>query len=297
MEEALLYQMIGEREARIEEMKETLKILQEEKVAAMEQKLEVQKDKTSQICQKFEKRIGEYKREQAKLKKQVSTKSRELIHQSSSLHLYVDIMRDTMPELVHSNYVIRMQSQLCGAMHAMYILDQQMEMLKKHCNMIIKPLRDVITNNADEKFNTDLALMNELVAVDDEKRTMEESYKEKLRNVEDQLFNIFQTQQTSKDTVGESDDSSEEENPEDDETEDAESMAEEDGEIERSSVENGENNDLKDHRQEILQLEEDNVKQMQQIESLHAKIKLLGNDSHESQGLETNNDNLMQPNV
>ena len=74
-------------------------------------------------------------------------------------------------------------------------------------------------------------------------------------------------------------------------------MAEEGGEIESSSVENGENHDLKDHRQEILQLEEDNVKQMQQIESLHAKIKLLGNDFHESQGLETNHDNLMQPNV
>eukprot|EP00521_Asterionellopsis_glacialis_P015827 CAMPEP_0195303352 /NCGR_PEP_ID=MMETSP0707-20130614/32609_1 /TAXON_ID=33640 /ORGANISM="Asterionellopsis glacialis, Strain CCMP134" /LENGTH=286 /DNA_ID=CAMNT_0040366861 /DNA_START=80 /DNA_END=940 /DNA_ORIENTATION=- len=275
MEEALLHQMIGEREARINEMKEKLRILQEEKIDAMELKLEVQKDKTSQLGQKFEKRVGEYKRDQAKLKRQISTKSRELTHQSASLHLYMDIMRDIMPELVHSTYVIRMQSQLCGAMHAMYILDQQMEMLKKHCNMIIKPLRDVIANNEDEKCNIDLSLMNELVAMDDEKRIMEESYKEKLRKVEDQLFNFLQIRYSSKDTKGDSDDSTEEENPEDDDTEDDESVVEEDGEIERSSIEHGENNDLKDHSQEILQLEEDNVKQIQEIKSLRAKIKLL----------------------
>ena len=79
-----------------------------------------------------------------------------------------------------ASYVMRMQAQLCKAMHSLGITDHQMELATKHTELIVKYQKETLIQCREERTSTELNLMNQLIEKDNERRTIEESYQVKL---------------------------------------------------------------------------------------------------------------------
>jgi hypothetical protein len=79
-----------------------------------------------------------------------------------------------------ASYVMRMQAQLCKAMHSLGITDHQMELATKHTELIVKYQKETLIQCQEERTSTELKLMNQLIEKDNERRNIEESYQAKL---------------------------------------------------------------------------------------------------------------------
>lgn len=82
-----------------------------------------------------------------------------------------------------SNYVVRMQSQLCKAMHGMGIMETQRQMTKGQMEQIQKKARDVLPEMIEEKSHVELKVVNDLILADNEKREVESK-----RNLQHEAF-------------------------------------------------------------------------------------------------------------
>lgn len=183
MEEELLKDMIQEREKKIAQL--AIKIEDHEKEISKVQE-ELEQFRAESTNSKLERR-----REIAALLKardlglvKLQKKEREVRNQNGSLHLYADILKEAAPESVDSSYVIRMQSQLCKAMHSMGILEHQLHIVNQNSSDVVRAQKDAITAVAEEKTKMELEMMNELVLIDDAKKQVEEEYKPKLEKVQ-----------------------------------------------------------------------------------------------------------------
>jgi len=105
-----------------------------------------------------------------------------------SLHVYNEIMNavDTSSSSSNSNagnvaagidsssnYVVRMQSQLCKAMHGMGIMETQLQLTRKKTELYKKKSKDVITGMVEEKSQAELKLVNELIVADNLRQEVE----------------------------------------------------------------------------------------------------------------------------
>jgi len=72
-----------------------------------------------------------------------------------------------------SNYVVRMQSQLCKAMHGMGVMETQRQLTKGQMEHIQKKAKDVITDMVEEQSQVELKMVNELIVADNSKRAVE----------------------------------------------------------------------------------------------------------------------------
>lgn len=72
-----------------------------------------------------------------------------------------------------SNYVVRMQSQLCKAMHGMGIMETQLQLTRKKTELYKKKSKDVITGMVEEKSQAELKLVNELIVADNLRQEVE----------------------------------------------------------------------------------------------------------------------------
>mmetsp|Transcript_19541 Transcript_19541/g.40275 ORF Transcript_19541/g.40275 Transcript_19541/m.40275 type:complete len:338 (+) Transcript_19541:377-1390(+) len=72
-----------------------------------------------------------------------------------------------------STYVIRMQSQLCKAMHGMGIMETQRQLTKRQMEHILKKAKDVITEMVEQQSEVELQMVNELIVTDTSKREVD----------------------------------------------------------------------------------------------------------------------------
>jgi hypothetical protein len=246
MEEELLKDMIHERD---------------KKIAQLEGKLEAHREKRNKLEVELEE-VGaessksklERRREIAALVKErdigllkVQKAEKDVRNQNGSLHLYADILKEAAPESVDSSYVVRMQSQLCKAMHSMGILEHQLHIVNKISSDVVKAQKDAITAVAEEKTRMELEMMNQLVMTDDAKKQVQEEYKPRLEK--EQLAVVEMRKR-----LGENDDNG--------------SESEDELEVEMREG-------LEELKEAIEEMEEETDEQLRAIESLQAQLEAL----------------------
>lgn len=84
-------------------------------------------------------------------------------------------------------YVMRMQAQLCKAMHSMGILNHQFELAKKHFESVSKLLKDNLATLTEEKSRVELELMNDLMKADTLKREVENDLMSRMDDIQTQM--------------------------------------------------------------------------------------------------------------
>mmetsp|Transcript_30596 Transcript_30596/g.61999 ORF Transcript_30596/g.61999 Transcript_30596/m.61999 type:complete len:606 (-) Transcript_30596:295-2112(-) len=85
------------------------------------------------------------------------------------------------PVCVDSGYVLHLQSQLSKSMQTMGVLDNQIGMVKRSCDEVVKSLKEEIADVMDDKCRVEMELLNQLAVLDNEKRNLEEECEERVR--------------------------------------------------------------------------------------------------------------------
>lgn len=85
------------------------------------------------------------------------------------------------PVCVDSGYVLHLQSQLSKSMQTMGVLDNQIGMVKRSCDEVVKSLKEEIADVMDDKCRVEMELLNQLAVLDNEKRHLEDECEERVR--------------------------------------------------------------------------------------------------------------------
>jgi hypothetical protein len=179
MEEELLRDMIEERDKKIVHLQDMLET-KEAKIAMIRKELE---DCRIKVAEDHVAHLEEV--ENLSKRRATASKGRELLEhsvmqQNGSLHNYAEILRVVTPGTVDSSYVVRMQSQLCKAMHSMGILEHQLEIVKEASGDIIKLAKDGMNSIIEERTEMEVSIMSQLMIIDKEARSIEDDFKSKL---------------------------------------------------------------------------------------------------------------------
>lgn len=268
-EEQLLQQMIHERDERISNLIVLTAKAEAKAGTTLKQLHQTKHDlATSRIDQinMVDARFKHY----THLKKRIATKEKEIIQQNGGLHSYANMLKEAAPESADSSYVIRMQSQLCKAMHSMGILEHQLDILNKYSAATIGSLKTSMNDVVDDKTNIEIKIMNELMVVDDGKRTIEDE----LKRQRQEIMDLKQRQERLENG---------EELEDDDDDEDSEEEIDEDllQEI------------LDERIEDIDALQEEADQKAKEIEELTAKLKALsagGDEDSEGEDAEVDGD-------
>lgn len=255
----LLKEMISERDKKIREIRGKLASYEKKKarldvaLTEIKQTMSVQREDNTRIIDDFTTRKNSATAKLDQIEKDV-------MQQNGSLHTYADVLSKVEADNVDSSYVVRMQSQLCKAMHSMGILEHQLNIIKEYGSETVKNLKDGMNSIVEDKSNMELELMNKLVAIDDEKRVMEDGFKSQLQEETDAIEKATR------------DEDEEDEEDEDDEDEDED----DDDEIDEDLLKEI----LEERREEIRELEAENQKQLDKIQEMRAKIERTQNGVH-----------------
>jgi len=146
---------------------------------------------------------------------------------------------------------LRMQAQLCKAMHSMGMMETQLAMINTTATERQKHLKDTVTMTVEEKSQVELKLMNDLVLMDNVRREVETKHTNMVRSFtkeKDALVEKLEKQQE------------EAEKDEDEKEEDDDEEKEELKEI------------LSQGREEIARIEAENKEDLANLEALKAKV-------------------------
>jgi hypothetical protein len=181
MEEELLQDMIRDRE-------KALKMIQK-KLLHQSEKMEKTKSQLAEIQNGSDAHMAEQQMEietlgqrRTKLLQQYREAKEALDmkkqHQGGAqLHLYNEVMKSVAaPESRDSSYVMRMQAQLCKAMHSMGMVETQFAMATHESESIQKYLKEIFTGSVEEKSQVELKLMNDLMIEDTSRRNVEQKH-------------------------------------------------------------------------------------------------------------------------
>jgi hypothetical protein len=271
MEEELLQGMIRDRETQIklivtklEEQKKKMERTQHQRVE-VEQLLQSQKVQHRQELEGIIKQLKTVQRDYRQstdsldMKKQqqqqslgVATNSSGSARTGPSLHVYHDIMKSVAtPESNDSSYVLRMQAQLCKAMHSMGMLENQLQLSSQQQELATKSLKDVITNMVEEKSQIELKLMNELVMADNLRRQVEAKCKT-------QAETFYKEKDDLMDKIERQNEQSKDDQPQEEDEDEKEELKE----------------ILTQGREEIERLQQENKEQEEILEDLKQKVAL-----------------------
>ena len=84
------------------------------------------------------------------------------------------------PVCVDSGYVLHLQSQLSKSMQTMGVLDNQIGMVKRSCDDVVKSLKEEIADVMDDKCRVEMELLNQLAVLDNEKKNLEDECEERV---------------------------------------------------------------------------------------------------------------------
>lgn len=171
---------------------------------------------------------------------------------AQQMHMYNEMTKAiASPETRESSYVIRMQAQLCKAMHSMGMMETQLAMVTANAADWQKYLKESITLTMEEKSQVELELMNDLIMADNGKREVETKRKsmiESFTKEKDALMEKIEKQQEEAEK--------DEEEKEEDDDEEKEELKE----------------ILTQGREEIERLEAENKAELARLEELKAKV-------------------------
>mmetsp|Transcript_20018 Transcript_20018/g.41241 ORF Transcript_20018/g.41241 Transcript_20018/m.41241 type:complete len:310 (+) Transcript_20018:326-1255(+) len=193
MEKALLQEMVRDREICIQFLEKKLagqeekaKLLKKEneKISERKQKdREVQRSALMQLWKSYDGILSRYQ----DLKDALDTRRQQQQEPSNgegsqplgpTLETYIEIMKAVPSDESNgsedtSNYVVKMQSQLCKAMHGMGVMETQRHMTKGQTELILKKAKDVLTEMREEQSNVELKMVNDLIVADTSKREVD----------------------------------------------------------------------------------------------------------------------------
>lgn len=187
---------------------------------------------------------------------QLESMQRDLQQQGASLHTYAGVLQQQAVDMVgDSSYVMRMQAQLCKAMHSMGIIDHQMELAKKHADALLKLQKEALTSMTEEKSQVELDLMNDLMKIDTARREIEDELTTQMEDIRKEITKV-------ENEIEENEGS--EEDPDDDEQEEDEEEKAAKEELMKM---------LREQRDKIEQLEQETEQQAEMIEDLEAELR------------------------
>ena len=178
---------------------------------------------------------------------------RNLRQQGQSLHTYANVIQQE--QMGDSSYVMRMQAQLCKAMHSMGIVDHQMELAREHSDSMIKLQKEAVTRTTEEKSQLELQLLNELMKCDTNRKEEEAGLKTKLEDIHNQIETVrAQIEENEED--------------EDEDTAQQEDLTEEEKETKEELMK-----ELEERKKEVEQLEQETERQRENIQELKERLK------------------------
>lgn len=251
-EEALLQEMIAERDRKIHHLVTSLEAY-DRKLVALREKLQETKTEAAKARIEQIELEGSIQKQNHAVAKQLSHVEKGVIQQNGGLHVYANVLKEAAPETADSSYVVRMQSQLCKAMHCMGALQHQLEILNAYSGQVLSALRGSMAQITEEKTMVEVKLMNDLMQVDTLKRRMEDGLRRSSEEFQASqrvlsLSQSFTTQESGSDNCKDDDDSAE---------------IDEDLLLEI----------LQERKEDIAAMEQENAKQEEQIKELKAKIE------------------------
>jgi len=194
MEVALLQEMARDREICIRFLKKKLegqdkkaKLLKKEFDEISERKEKEHEANRSQLMQLWKDYDGMLCRYQD-AKDELDTRRQQQGNgdgeeSQQSTNVYTEIMKEVViaaektTEVSNgsgdSNYVVRMQSQLCKAMHGMGVMETQRQMTKGQVEHMQKKAKDVVTEMVEERSSVELKMVNDLIVADTSKREVD----------------------------------------------------------------------------------------------------------------------------
>jgi hypothetical protein len=133
---------------------------------------------------------------------------RDLQQQTVTLQNYATVVqKQNKPDAAQdSNYVMRMQAQLCKAMHSMGIVDHQFDLMQAEAEALVKFQKESIAQTAEEKTELELQLLNGLMNVDNAKREMEAKFQKELDLILKEISNINEQLEEDSDDEDKGDD-------------------------------------------------------------------------------------------
>ena len=256
-EEALLQEMIVERDRKINDL-----ILSTEACdrKIIELRAVLHQTRTDFTTERLA-RINleqDFEKKKHTLSKQIALLEANVIQQNGGLHVYANILKEASPESADSSYVIRMQSQLCKAMHSMGALEHQLDIVTKRSAATLSAVKGSMSTLVEEKTMVELKLMNELMQVDTIKRRMEDGLRRSQEEFQEsqRMFSLSQSFVSNESEEGG-----------DDEEIDEDLLLE----------------ILAERREDITALEQENAKQVLQIEEINSQIASLSTKTNGSQ--------------
>lgn len=178
MEAELLRGMISDRDARMERIKRKTEEVAERYLQLCQQLEEVSEQVAAQTATISSERNA-LMRQYKSIVDKLDQLQRDFKQQGASLQTY---SKDSFVTKIgnDASYVMRMQAQLCKAMHSLGITDHQMELAQKHAEAIAKYQKEMLVQCREEHTSTELGLMNQLIVKDNERREIEDSLLAKL---------------------------------------------------------------------------------------------------------------------
>ena len=272
MEKALLQEMIRDREICIQFLEKRL-AGQEEKATRLKkehsdiaEKKQTDRDtRRAELMQLWKAYDGILSRYQdlkdeldaRKQQQQTNGESKESI--GLGLDSYIEIMKNVPSDQNgngdSSNYVVKMQSQLCKAMHGMGVMDTQRQMARGQTEHIQKKAKDVLTDMREEQSGVELKMVNDLIVADTSKREVDGKRSEQHEAYSKQKNDLMEKIERQLDEAIEDD-----------------TNAENDEAVEEAKEELKEV--LEEGRQEMERLEKLNAEAEEHIEALKIKASL-----------------------
>mmetsp|Transcript_21790 Transcript_21790/g.31195 ORF Transcript_21790/g.31195 Transcript_21790/m.31195 type:complete len:518 (-) Transcript_21790:56-1609(-) len=106
------------------------------------------------------------------------------------VHEYAALMRSANSNHVESSYVIRLQAQLCRAMHSLGVMESQLALVKENCSSLIRFMKEDLSHMVDDRTRREIELMNGLARVDHEHRVLQEKMEKKITEKEELLDSV-----------------------------------------------------------------------------------------------------------
>jgi hypothetical protein len=245
MEEEILQEMIRDRENQIK--------LVQTKVGLTAVKVDRLRDSLNAVKKEYSKEhvertltlenyFTQYRRAVDDLHEGLARLDMKKQHTAAQLHLYNDIMKAVAatPMEGDSSYVLRMQAQLCKAMHGMGMMEVQLVMLQNAAAERHKFLKDVVTQTMEEKSQVELQIMNDLIAVGGDLKEVEEKHRGMIQLFSEQKDKLLEKIEKQQEKEDEDDAEAEEEVDEDEKEELKEILTQGREEMERMEAENKE---------------------------------------------------------
>jgi hypothetical protein len=106
------------------------------------------------------------------------------------VHEYAALMKTANSTRVESSYVLRLQAQLCGAMHGLGVMESQLALVKDNCSGLIRSMKEDLSHMVDDRTRREIELMNGLARVDNEKRVMSIDMEKRIKEREELLDQV-----------------------------------------------------------------------------------------------------------